>query len=173
MSFLIRRNSTAGDFGGFGGIYLDGTENDLFIGKPGASNVWSLENRGGGGLAQSNYTATVGQTTRLVLRIQVQNAAEAFALYVDPSTEQEPVSPSVRKVDLNIGQLTDIVLYTSGDFSYDEIRFGDTFASVTAVPEPSALALALVSMTGLSCVAAFRRKSLPRTAKKESTARVD
>ena len=40
MSFLVRRNGSAGAFGGFGGIYIDGANNDeLFIGKGGQADT--------------------------------------------------------------------------------------------------------------------------------------
>ena len=71
MSFLIRRNGTAGAFGGFGGIYIDGANNDeLFIGKGGQADTWGIGTLGGNGdRIESSVNATVGETSLLVVKL--------------------------------------------------------------------------------------------------------
>lgn len=160
LSFLIRRDNTLGAFNGFGGLYLDGAANDLFVGKPGeldaTGNQWVLENRGGGGLVSSGMSAVVGDTTLLVLRMERSAlGSDSFSLFVNPVLGDANPRPNAVKSDLNIGSISNVVLYTTGAYTYDEIRFGDTLQQVLpiAVPEPSSVFLVLV----VSVIAVYRR----------------
>ena len=160
LSFLIRRDNTQGAFNGFGGLYLDGAANDLFIGKPGEINAtgdqWVLENRGGGGLISSGVSAVVGATTLLVLKMErTAIGSDSFSLFVNPELGNANPRPDAVKSDLNLGSINNVVLYTTGAYTYDEIRFGDSLQQVlpiSAVPESSSVFLVLlVSAIGVYC----------------------
>lgn len=153
LSFVIRRNNTLGDFGGFGGLYLDGSNDDIFVGKPGTNDLWSIESRGGAGQVRSNFTAQVNQSTLLVLKIatsNIVNNAESFTLFVNPIAGASEPTASAFKRSVDLGTISSLVLYNSGDFTFDEIRIGDTFEAVTpaitAVPESSSWILAAAGL---------------------------
>ena len=167
LSFLIRRNNTLGIFNGFGGLYVDGSLGDVFIGKPGANDFWSIEERGGTGVQATNVAATVNETTLLVLKIETlpnNGSLDTFSFFVNPVVGAEEPTPNVVKNDLDIGVWNSIVLYNSGAYSFDELRIGDTFAAVmpaiNAVPEPIFLATAGVGLVFLRRrLTAFRCRS--------------
>jgi glucose/arabinose dehydrogenase len=135
FSLLLRPEGTlgAGVFNGFFGAYLDGTGNaDLFVGKPGsaAAGRYVLENRGGSGQVQSATTPVVGQSVLLVVRADLRPGADVFTLHVDPDPcEPEPAAGTV-KSDLDLGDVTAVVIYSSGAFSLDELRMGSSFENV-------------------------------------------
>jgi hypothetical protein len=137
FSFLARPEGVLGQgiFNGFLGVYLDGTDDaDLFIGKPGSAPVgqYVLENRGGSNQVQSGIAPVSGTTALLVVRADMQPGPDVFTLYVNPEPcEPEPAFGTV-KSDLDLGDLTAVVLYSSGAFSIDEMRMGSTFAQVVA-----------------------------------------
>jgi len=151
ISMLIGPDGPVGDgaFGGFFGLYLDsaaGDANDLFFGKPGTRSQWSLETRGGTGQSASNFTAVSGRTDLLVLKADLRPGDDEFTLWVNrPLGGGDPPSFDARKVDLDVGTVSGLVLYGTGSFAADEIRIGTTYADVTvspaAVPEPSSVAL--------------------------------
>ncbi|MFO0925342.1 MAG: PEP-CTERM sorting domain-containing protein [Pirellulales bacterium] len=166
MSVLLRPEGTVGQgaFNGFFGLYLDsinGDANDLFLGKTGNGNQYSLETRGGAGSVMSNITAVSGQTSMLILKGEMQSGNDIFTLWVNrPLGSSEPLTNDAVKTDLDLNSFNAIVLYSTGAFSIDEIRIGQTFADVTAVPEPSSLLLAGACAPGLLIAARRRWKSL-------------
>ncbi len=172
LSVLLRPEGTIGQgpFGGFFGLYLDSTngdENDLFLGKPGNANQFTLENRGGVGASISNVSAISGQTSFLVLKGELQAGNDIFTLWVDrPLGSAEPVDFDARKTDLDLNSFDALVLYSTGAFSIDEIRIGQSFADVTAVPEPGSFLLAAASWSGFMIVVRRRwsriRPTFPR-----------
>jgi hypothetical protein len=149
LSFLLRPEGTlnAGAFNGFFGLNLESpTEPELFIGKPGDGAIgnYVIEDRGGAGQSVSNFLAAPGQTVLLVLKAEFNPGGAAndrFSLYVNPTPGgPEPGSASAFKNDSNLGTVSGLTLYSTGAFSIDELRVGDTFADVTpVVPEPGAL----------------------------------
>ena len=149
LSFLLRPEGTlhAGAFNGFFGLNLETAgEPELYIGKPGGGAIgnYVIEDRGGSGQSVSNFLATPGQTVLLVLKAEFNPAgapSDRFTLYVNPTPGgAEPASFSAFKSDSNLGTVTGLTLYSTGAFSIDELRVGDTFADVTpVVPEPGAL----------------------------------
>ncbi len=165
ISFLLRPDGTlnAGAFNGFFGVYLaSSTGNDLYIGKPGSGSInnFVLEQRGGTSQFASNTTAVVNQTYLLVVKAQFLAGNDKFTLYVDPTPGgSEPLNGTV-KSDLNVSTINAIDLYSTGAFSLDEIRIGQTFAEVTpaVVPAPSSLAVLLVGMASVSGLALRRRR---------------
>lgn len=153
LSFLIRRDNTSGA-DNFGGLYIDGSNRDLFIGKGGQQTNWGLEERGVSSGAQvSDVVATVGDTTLLVVKMVTGIQTDAFTLYVNPTPGQgEPGSASAT-MNLDVGDANQIALYNGGNYTFDEIRIGDSFAEVTptisSTPEPSTLVLAALGLSPL------------------------
>jgi hypothetical protein len=135
FSFLLRPEGTLGEgnSNGFFGCYLDGTGNsDLFVGKPGSDPVgeYVIENRGGSGQVPSGVAPVVGETVLLVVRADLQPGTDVFTLHVNPDPCQpEPASGTV-KSDLDLGDVSALVIYSTGAFSLDELRLGSTFEAV-------------------------------------------
>jgi hypothetical protein len=143
FSVVLRPEGTlnAGAFNGFFGLTLETPgEPELYFGKPGsdAINEYVVEDRGGAGQVSSGVGAAVGQTALLVLKAQFQPGPDVFTLYVNPAPGgPEPAAGAV-KTGSDVGPVTGLTVYSTGEFSVDEIRVGTTFADVTpAVPEPS------------------------------------
>lgn len=152
LSFLIRANyATSTDYGG---VYIDGTTDDIFVGKGGTFTNWGMETFGGTDIVQSNVPATVNQTALLVLKMEsASNGFDRFTLYVNPTPGQSEPSSGVVKF-LDVGTVKTIGLFTNANFSFDEIRIGDTFAAVTpmmisSTPEPSAIVLGALGLAPL------------------------
>jgi hypothetical protein len=146
----------AGAFNGFFGLTLESpTEPEIYIGKPGSGAIdrYVVENRGGDGQVASNVTPTANQTALLVLKAQFTATNDLFTLYVNPTPGAAEPSSGLLKNDANLGVVNGLTIYSTGAFSIDEIRMGDTFADVTPVPEPGAMALACV----LTCLLLGRR----------------
>jgi hypothetical protein len=147
LSFLLRPEGTlhAGAFNGFFGLTLETPgEPELFVGKPGGGAIgnYVIEDRGGSGQSVSNFLATPNQTVLLVLKAEFNPGGAAndrFSLWVNPTPGgPEPGSFSTIKNNSNLGSVTGLTIYSTGAFSIDELRVGDTFADVTPVPEPGA-----------------------------------
>jgi hypothetical protein len=144
FSVVLRPEGTlgAGAFNGFFGVTLETAgEPELYFGKPGdgAIGQYVVEDRGGAGQVSSGVPAVVGQAALLVLKAQFNPGNDVFTLYVNPAPGgPEPAAGAV-KSGSNVGPVTGLTIYSTGAFSIDEIRMGDTFADVTpVVPEPSA-----------------------------------
>lgn len=145
---------------------MNGTGDDLFIGKPGAgaTNRYVVENRGGAGQVASGVTPVVGQEAFLVLRADFAAGNDKFTLYVNPTPGgPEPASGAV-KTDLDLGTVPGLTIYSTGAFSLDEIRVGTTFADVapSAVPLPSAAGGGLVLLVGCGGAKLARWRIAPR-----------
>ncbi len=145
MSVLIRPEGTLGQgrWNGFFGLYLDGSQNDMFVGKGGGGvmNRWVLESRGGGNQRASNANVYIDETALLVVKSEFTPGNDTFTLYVNPTPGgPEPVVGTVLNT-LNLGTVGKLVVYSTGAFSLDEIRIGETFADVTPIPEPATLLL--------------------------------
>ena len=166
FSLLVTPKGTLnqGVFNGFFGLTLSGANNsELFLGKPGggAINDYVIEDRGGTQQRSSNIRAVVDQTTLLVLKMEIgqANMNDRFTLFVNPTPGGlEPGIGNAIKSDLSLGRVNALTFYSSGAFQADELRIGRTYASVTAVPEPSSLCLCSMLLVGLYGVAKRSRK---------------
>ena len=143
LSFLLCPEGTLGqgNEGGFFGVYLHGSSNDLFVGRPGggATGNYVLEQRGGNGSDQavSSGVPIVGQTEFLVVEAQLLSGNDVFTLYANPTPgAPQPATGAVQQ-DFTIGSALGLVLYSGGAFSIDELRVGTTYADVTPLSAPS------------------------------------
>jgi len=159
-SFLLRPEGTLNDFlfNGFFGVTLESPdEPELFTGKPGndAINQYVIEDRGGANQHPSAIPAVVGQTALLVVKAEFLDQNDRFTLYVNPVPGgPEPLAGTV-KSDSNLSTVSGFTIYSTGAFSIDELRMGETFADVTpAVPEPSTL----TALWGPTLVGLLRRR---------------
>jgi hypothetical protein len=166
LSALMRLDGplNAGAFNGFFGLYLDGggiNQDDLFIGKPGGGQLaqWAVETRGGSGQVPSGELVVPNQTTLLVLKAELRPGADTFSLLVNPALPgPEPVVYDAVKTGFDLGQVNGMTIYSTGAFSIDEIRWGETYADVTPVPEPAAVVLAAACLLVAGVAAASSRR---------------
>ena len=161
LSVVLRPEGQLGTgaFNGFFGLTLEAPgEPELYIGKPGAGAIsqYVIEERGGGGQVTSGVPAVVGQPALLVLKADFRPGADVFTLYVNPLPGgPEPLVGTV-KTGSGVGPVTGLTIYSTGAFSIDELRVGNTFADVTpVVPEPSA---AVACVLGVGAAALRRRR---------------
>jgi type 1 glutamine amidotransferase len=141
FSLLLRPEGSLGQgaLNGYFGAYLDGTGNaDLFAGKPGSASAdpYVIEDRGGSGQVQSSVAPVIGETVLLVVRAELRPGTDVFTLHVNPDPCQpEPASGTV-KSDLDLGDVSALVIYSTGAFSLDELRLGASFAEVVPCETP-------------------------------------
>ena len=168
LSALVRLDGAlnAGAFNGFFGLYLDGggiNSDDLFIGKPGGGQLgqWVVETRGGSGQVPSGELVVPNQTALLVLKAELRPGADTFSLLVNPALPgTEPNVYDAVKSGFDLGQVNGITIYSTGAFSVDEIRWGETYADVTLVPEPATLVMAVASVILAGVAAHLKRRAM-------------
>jgi hypothetical protein len=134
LSFLIQPEGVLDDglFSGFFGLTLGSTQAELFVGKPGGqTDDYVMEDRGGGGQVPSTTATVVGQAALLVVKIEVTPTLDRLTLYVNPHVGAPEPATGIVKEDPILNEFDSVLLYSTGAFSLDEIRIGDTFASVT------------------------------------------
>jgi hypothetical protein len=90
---------------------------------------------------QSAVTPVVGETVLLVVRADLQPGTDVFTLYVNPDPCQPEPASGVVKSDLDLGDVSAIVIYSTGAFSLDELRLGSTFEAVMRDGGPSCAGL--------------------------------
>ena len=135
VAALIRPDSVPDGegFGGYIGFYLDGTGNsDLFVGVGGANQPkYCLENRGGDNQILSDQSAKIGRTDLLVVKAEFRLGTDVFTLFVNPDTSSpEPATGTVKR-DLDLGRVHQLVLYSTGAYSMDELRIVDRFSALS------------------------------------------
>ncbi len=154
LSFLFQPDAGAGFYGGlnFGGVFVGLSGNQSFYGLEGPTNDISL----------SAVPAVQDQPVLLVLQADFMAGDDRLSLYVNPvAGGPEPAVADVVKTDLDVGAVDSITVNNYGGFTIDEIRIGDSFASVTpiaSVPEPRSGALLGLMLAAFIGIAA-RRKS--------------
>jgi hypothetical protein len=177
-SLLIRRDKDVGAFEGLS-VYFhqDFTGNS---GLPSNSPVhfsidntdqsWQVQNMGGTQTQLS--TSAIGDTNLLVVKFELSLTAGANNIYL----WLNPSFASLGGADLNVAtadwsatglntadaRFRSFAVETGGGStgSYDEIRFGTTYASVTPIPEPST---AFLIVAGLAALALTRRRRTSRS----------
>ncbi len=144
VSFLARAEGVlgAGSVNGSFGLQLDASVGaDLFVGKSGTGdlNHWVVEDLLGVNQAASSAGIAVGQTHWLVLKLEFTAQNDRVSLFIDPVAGQpEPGTPALVRTDRDLGQISALVLRSTGAWSVDELRVGTSWAS--AVPDVSYLA---------------------------------
>jgi hypothetical protein len=121
----------------------------------------------GGGLDLATLETFNGGTHLVVMKFEfAPGAADVVSVYFDPATGIEPALPdaqiSVAASDLIIthqGAFTNFTFSGAGHVpgTIDEIRWGDTYADVTPIPEPTTLSLLGLGLLALHRSAARRR----------------
>jgi hypothetical protein len=155
LSFLITPEGPlhAGAFNGFMGLVLESPgEPELFIGKPGGGAIdrWVLEDRGGSRQHAAPTDITTMDTALLVVKAEYAAVGnDRFTLYVNPLPGAPEPPAGIVKNDANFGLVQGLTIYSTGAMRIDELRVGETFADVTPVPEPAALALAAIAVLAL------------------------
>jgi hypothetical protein len=166
-SFLLRRNTVGPDVGNngpdYGGVVFgdENNPNSLFVGKPGGGNLinYALENGVGNGQVSSSKAEALGVVALLVARFDFTAGNDVLSLYVNPAVgAAEPSIADAIKSDMNLGTFIGVSISTGAfaTWSVDELRVGNTYLDVTAVPEPGSAALVLV--TALSAVGFHARR---------------
>jgi len=101
-------------------------------------------------LAVGPHATAIGKTVLMVLRADFQTGTDTFRLHVDPMPgEPEPALPDAVKSDTDVGTVDGIGTFSSGAFSFDEIRVGQSYSDVVFVPEPSTLEMLAVAALGV------------------------
>ena len=134
LSILVRPDATPAASSYFGLQLLGSAGADLFAGKPGggATQKYVLENAGGGGQVATMRDVTANAVVLLVLRLEFNAGNDHISLYVNPALgAAEPAVADAVKTDLNLGTSVVPALTGPAAWSADELRVGDTFASVT------------------------------------------
>jgi hypothetical protein len=138
FSILIRPESSSGRYGGLtlGGRTRDGV-GGLFIGA-GVNGTWGMNNSGTGtGQVNTSTLASQASTSLLVIRIDFASGPDSATLYVNPqpglAAPNAPAAAVVVKSDVDLSMFSQIVLHSGENtaFSFDELRIGPTYASVT------------------------------------------
>jgi hypothetical protein len=156
LSFLLQPDAGVGFYGGlnFGGVFVGLSGNQTFYGLEGPGNDISL----------STVPAVQDQPVLLVLKADFMAGDDLLSLYVNPvAGGPQPAVADVVKTDLDVGAVNSITVNNYGGFTIDEIRIGDTFASVTPtspVPEPRSEALFGLIVVAFAAIAARRRSAI-------------
>src|SRR5208282_1351878 len=134
VSVVMRPEGKLGDgpLNGFFGLCLRSKGGELFLGKPGneAMDKWVMEERGGTAQVATASPVVANQATLLVLKIEYKEGTDRLTLYVNPKPgEAEPTNGTV-KDNADLGVTDTVLLYSTGAFSVDELRAGETFQSV-------------------------------------------
>jgi hypothetical protein len=120
----------AGAFNGFFGLTLN---DELFVGKPGGGSLdeWVIEQRGGTNPVNSGRKVRVGQTDLLVLKLDFRLPRRVFLWVNPPAGELEPALADAVHTALPT-TVSALGLYSTGAFSCDDLRLGESYADVAA-----------------------------------------
>lgn len=163
VSFLLRPELAPGQDtpGGFVGMSLintfaSQTGGELFMGWA-AIDKYTIENLGGAGRVISELEPVFEQTAFFVLKAEFRTGIDKFTLYINPTIGEPEPATGLVKEDIDLNRVLAVGIRSSGEFTMDEIRIGETYADVTPqVPEPGGLCL-LVS-GGLALLATSLRR---------------
>lgn len=177
ISFLDQATNTGSRFLGVslfsGNPGPSGTANgteQLFIGKLNGTSAFGVSS----GAASASSQTSSSMLSLLVARIDFATGTDTVTLYVNPTVGAPEPTPSATLNNVNIGTFNYLRLAagagnsmgttTSVTGRLDELRLGDTFASVTpaasaaAAPEPSQYATLGLCLLGLGALILKARK---------------
>ena len=163
ISFLAQRNgaASASTFAGLsfynnGGIAAGNAE--FSISNAGVGGTWRLFDNGTSTTVSTSTTIASNTTYLLVARISWGAGAggtDAVSLFVNPTLGIEPgVADASRDISMTNFDKVRIAGANAVNYTFDEIRVGDSFASVTPVPETSTSAALILGLSSLG----FRRR---------------
>jgi hypothetical protein len=137
VSVVMRPDGKLGDgsLNGYFGLCLRSKGGELFFGKPGneAIDKWVMEERGGKAQVATASPVVVNKATLLVLKIEYKEGNDRLTLFVNPKpAEAEPTNGTV-KDNADLGVTDTVLMYSTGAFSMDELRGGETFQSVLPI----------------------------------------
>ena len=141
LSVLMRPEGklNEGALNGYFCVGLDGENDGVFMGKPGADRMdrYVVETQGGMGQVASDVSPKVGETALLVMKVEIREGNDRITLFVNPTPGKPEPATGVVKQDTDLGDLKGVALYSTGAHVIDELRVGGSFASV--VPEDPSL----------------------------------
>jgi hypothetical protein len=150
LSVVMQRT---GGLGAAGGLVIGSPTPQgaagLFVGNPIDGEFYGLGRQGGAGTPTSPSQVPVTDQAQLVVRLLFAPGNDTFDLFVNPPLGGPPPATPDAALSFDLGTANTLVELSvpsvgAGAAGYvaDELRIGNTFADVTPVPEPSALALA-------------------------------
>lgn len=160
FSFLVNATTKDTANNSYFGLALG----SAFIG--GGGGFYGL-GQAGQATTNSAIADTIGVTRLLVLRADFAAGNDTMRLYIDPVAGVEPVVADVTRTDFDLGSTNQfqVTWGQGGGASFDEMRLGTSFASVTpglaaaVVPEAGAVSLMLSGAAlGGSMLVRRRRK---------------
>ena len=163
ISFLAQRNGAASTstFAGlsfYNSTGIAAANAEFSIANGGAGGTWRLFDTGTSTTVSTSTTIASDTTYLLVARILWGTGAggtDAVSLFVNPTLGGTPgAADASRDIDMTNFDKVRIAAASGINYTFDEIRIGDSFASVTPVPEASTTAALLLGLSSL----AFRRR---------------
>ncbi len=144
ISFLCANSATPS----WSGVSpFNGSSEAIFLGKPSGAANWgiSLYNAAGDGGAvtgQKNSTVPTSEFVFFVIRIINEASSAHITAWIDPDVGSEPTVDTAYYDNETAGETNGRVLFDririagDGEFFYDELRVGDTYADVSASSGP-------------------------------------
>ena len=164
FSWVIEPEGTvgAGAFNGWFAFDLigGGGGRQLNVGKDMSHGTYSLQDNVGDQPVETNVQVISGQPHLFVLADDFLPGNDIYQLYIDPPAGQlQPATAAATMNFFDLGSVTTVGFTGPGANDFDELRVGNTWASVTSVPEPGSIVLALVGVTACaSCESVGKKK---------------
>ena len=95
-----------------------------------------------------------------MLKAEFAAGNDQFTLYINPIPGAPEPGTGVVKNNSDVGTVAGLTIYSTGAFSLDEFRLGETFADVTPIPEPASALFQL--MAAFACGVGRRHARLSR-----------
>lgn len=138
ISFLIRPEGqlNEGNQNGYFGIGITNENmfgDEIFFGKPGGGDMasWVVETRGGEKQVSSHIPVKLNETAFVVIMIEPRAEGKAFSIMVNPKVNGNPYRTITGDVfSGNFGAGNGLMIYSTGAFSLDEIRAGNSYKEV-------------------------------------------
>ncbi len=167
LSFLA-----AGSGGSTMGLTLyNGATQLLLLGNSGTNDAWGIRQLSGGsafsstGVQMASMVGTVGSTALICVNISFQAGNDVVEMFVNPTLGDTTPSTSSRYATQSLVDITSLSQISIGvgtanqKLDFDELRIGNSYADVVAVPEPSAMALVMISFAGFCLLTTLRRSN--------------